>query len=113
MSSRSLTGSEFLLRMTVTVPVSVATLPIGSSVCAGAGAGAAGSGVCGVCGACACASRVEAVLVSFAAAGRGSRSVYGGIAETCCVPPNSKQPKSGNVSKNRYVTMKCPGLAGN
>jgi hypothetical protein len=29
-----------------------------------------------------------------------------GIAERCCVPPTSKQPRRANASKNRYVTMK-------
>src|SRR5882724_4697952 len=43
MSSWRLRGSESLLRMTVAVPVSVATLPIGSS--AGACAAGAGEGV--------------------------------------------------------------------
>ncbi len=52
MSSLSLSGSEFLLRITVAVPVSVATLPIGSAAgaCAGAFAvdeGVAGEGVAG------------------------------------------------------------------
>jgi hypothetical protein len=43
MSSWSFSGSESLLRMTVAVPVSVATLPIGSSEAADAGE--AGEGV--------------------------------------------------------------------
>lgn len=46
MSSCSLSGVELLLRVTVALPVRVATLPIGSSAAAGAGEGAAaGAGV--------------------------------------------------------------------
>ena len=50
MSSRRCSGSEFLLRMTVAMPVSVATLPIGSLVVEGAdeSAGAGAAGVAGV-----------------------------------------------------------------
>ena len=46
MSSWSLSGSESLLRMTVAVPVSVATLPIGSSAgaCVAEAGGGAGEG---------------------------------------------------------------------
>ncbi|MGY3192684.1 hypothetical protein ACVIWU_002050 [Bradyrhizobium sp. USDA 4509] len=75
MSSRICSGVAVLLRVTVAVPVSVATLPIGSgaagcALAAGAGvagAGVAGAGVGGValgagagaCAGCACASRVK------------------------------------------------------
>src|SRR5690242_13208526 len=55
MSSLSLSEIEFLLRITVAIPLTAATLPIGSSEAAGAGVGsgvADGSGV-GAAGACA------------------------------------------------------------
>src|SRR5579883_2270085 len=61
MSSRTCSGSEFLLRITVAMPVSVATLPIGSleaagvdessaagAVVAGAAAGGLAAGAVGV-----------------------------------------------------------------
>src|ERR1019366_3915491 len=51
MSSCSFSGVEALLRMTVAVPVSVATLPIGSSAGADMGELAAGEGAAGPAGA--------------------------------------------------------------
>ena len=57
MSSLTLSGMALLLRVTVAVPVTVATLPIGSSGArasaardaAGSGAAAGAAGVCGAC----------------------------------------------------------------
>src|SRR5579871_1168886 len=76
MSSRTCSGSEFLLRMTVAIPVSVATLPIGSLVAgadepvaaggsfvAGAGGFAAGAGGAGV-GWAACARRMTSMVAA-------------------------------------------------
>src|SRR5438552_3920453 len=50
MSSLSLSGIEFLLRMTVALPVRAATLPIGSTGTGAAGEGASGAAA-GGCGA--------------------------------------------------------------
>ena len=64
MSSLTLSGVVLLLRITLALPVTVATLPIGSSgACASAAgaaaSGAAGSGAAGCAGAgCACANCV-------------------------------------------------------
>ena len=65
MSSCSLSGVDALLRVTVALPVSVATLPIGSAgaACAGAGAAAGcGRGCCGrrrCCGRRGCRCRLR------------------------------------------------------
>src|SRR5215475_450970 len=61
MSSFSFSAIESLLRMTVAVPVMVATLPIGSpaGAAAGAGGGVPGVGACGEGAGWAWASRVR------------------------------------------------------
>src|ERR1700747_2493317 len=92
MSSLSLSAIEFLLRMTVAVPTSVATLPIGSSARAGEadaeGAGeASGAGVAagcvgegdGVGSGCACANCILSALAS-SPANRAPSSSGGSIA---------------------------------
>ena len=48
MSSRRCSASEFLLRITVAMPVSLATLPIGSSDAAGTGVDESAAGAAGV-----------------------------------------------------------------
>ena len=103
MSSLSFSAIESWLRITVATPFSVATLPISSSE--GVCAGEAVAGSC-ACGACACASRAGSVLASSITGVVMSTPAGDGIAERCCVPPTSKQPRRANASKNRYVTMK-------
>ena len=58
MSSLTLSGVVLSLRITLALPVTVATLPTGSSGACASAAGVAGSDVAGSGAACACASCV-------------------------------------------------------
>src|SRR5665213_3667697 len=110
MSSRSLSGVDALLRVTVAVPVSVATFPIGSAAAAGAGAGvapgagvAAGAAAGGVVGAgCACANPVQPDVAS-GAVGVSLASTGDGIAKTFAVAASMKQPRNQIASGSRCV----------
>jgi hypothetical protein len=62
MSSCRRSGADALLRVTVALPVSVATLPIGSASAEGAGEGAAAGA--GACAGWVCASRFRPDLAS-------------------------------------------------
>src|ERR1700722_14072256 len=103
MSSCSLSGVEALLRVTVALPVSVATLPIGSAwvgAAAAAGAGVAAGAAVGA--GCACANPVEPDIAPRAADGSPA-SIGDGIAKTFAVPPNVRQPKSQIAKGSRCV----------
>src|ERR1700677_1437526 len=106
MSSCSLSGVEALLRVTVALPVSVATLPIGSADAAWVGAAAAaGARVAGraVVGAgCACADWVEPDIAR-RAADAFPASIGDGIAKTFAVPANIRQPRSQIANGSRCV----------
>src|ERR1700722_11522526 len=82
MSSCSLSGVAALLRVTVALPVKVATLPIGSSLAGSEGAGAAC--VAGACAGCTCA-------------------------KTFAVPANIKQPQSPAANENRCIKTGSQG----
>src|SRR5665213_2986628 len=105
MSSCSLSGVATLLRVTVALPVRVATLPIGSSVAA---AGCAGEGAVAGAGACAgwaCADRVRPDIVS-ALTGQGPVSLGADIATALAAPESTRQPTSQTAKENRCrVTM--------
>jgi len=94
-----------LLRVTVALPVSVATLPTGSSAVACAGEGAvAAAGACAYAG-WICANLVRPDSV-FTEAGIGPTSIGEGIAKTFTVPASAKQPTSESGNENRRrVTM--------
>jgi hypothetical protein len=117
MSSRKCSASEFLLRMTVAMPVSVATLPIGSLevgadesvaaaggfvVDAGAGgfaaAGAAGVGGAGV-GWAACARRMTS-MVAATLEGAACASVGVGIARSLAGAISITTPISARASQS-------------
>jgi hypothetical protein len=112
---------EFLLRITVAVPVSVATFPIGSSAAAGAGAapGAAGAGTApgkgvgegvgpgtGAGAGWVCASFVAPDIAATPSDGFSS-SIGEGIAITRAIPASMKQPTSESaIESRRRVTTK-------
>ena len=100
MSSCSLSGVEVLLRVTVALPVSVATLPIGSSAAGWAAEGAAAGAWAGAAG-WACANRIRPGVASSVTC---PASTDDGIAKTLAVPASKKLPKSQTASKNRRIT---------
>src|SRR5882724_5062250 len=112
MSSLSFSGVVTLLRITLALPLSVATLPIGSSAGACVGAAVAGSGAAGAAGVCACARCVRPPVVSSAASGFWSISKGNGIAERLGAPPSTRQPSSGSTNESRNVTMGSRGGEG-
>src|SRR5215471_12229248 len=87
--------------MTVTVPVSVATFPIGSSAVVGAGEAAAGSAACASLVRSVPTSFLTLLLASFAAA-----APRDGIATRLCALPSTSQPRSASASESRYVTLR-------
>src|SRR5665213_2336097 len=103
MSSCSLSGVATLLRVTVALPVRVATLPIGSSVAA---AGCAGEGaVTGAGAGWACANRVRPDIAS-AVTGEDPVSLGADIATALAAPESIRQPTSQTAKENRCrVTM--------
>ena len=108
MSSFSLSGVAALLRVTVALPVSVATLPIGSSLAAGAGV-VAGAGA-GACAGCVCASFVESEIASHV---REKSSCGGdGIATAFAAPASMKPPTSQSAKNRCLVTIGNPGKKG-
>src|ERR1700733_7995979 len=120
MSSCGLSGVAALLRVTVAVPVSVATFPIGSAGAAGAAAaggvgaaagagGTAGAGVPAGAGAgvgCACAKFVGPDLASIAA---GASAASNGAAKTFAVPASMKQRSSQVANGSRCIVTGSPG----
>src|SRR5580693_693934 len=101
MSSFSLSAVACLLRVTVALPVRVATLPIGSSLPGDAVAvapGAAGVGGVGADGACAI---IIALVVASEAAGGRVASSSGDCAETLDAPASIKQLTSQIAIENR------------
>jgi hypothetical protein len=125
MSSRKCSGSEFLLRMTVAMPVSVATLPIGSleagaeeSVAAVAGAGgfvagpggfaAGGVGAAGVGVGWAWVRRMTS-KVATTPAGSARASVGVGIAKSLAGAVSISAPISARASESLWdVTTDLP-----
>jgi hypothetical protein len=117
MSSLRLSGVAAFLRVTVALPVRVATLPIGSiagawscaggwaGVCAGTGV-AAGAGGAGVGAGWICANSIEPEVAS-GVSGQSLASTGEGIAKTFVVPARRKQQRSQSVNEGRYrVTIK-------
>jgi hypothetical protein len=100
---------ESLLRITVAVPVRVATFPTGSAAAAGAGegAGAGGAGEGGAAGAGAgwiCASLVGPEVARDVTA--PSSCMADGTAKLSVVPASMKQPRSESANESRRrVTM--------
>src|ERR1700722_13723331 len=104
MSSCSLSAVEFLLRMAVAMPVSVATFPIGSSASAGGGAVAGGGGEGG-------AGRGRGPVGGGHFVGGPDTSSTGtdfctissgdGIANRLAAPVSMKPPASQSANENR------------
>jgi hypothetical protein len=116
-SSLSLSGVAVLLRVTVALPVKVATLPIGSlavvwaadwsgaggwaGVCAGPGvAGGAATGGAGAGAGWICANSVEPEIAS-RESGQSPASTGEGIAKTFVVPASRKQKRSHIANEGR------------
>src|SRR6266480_1970103 len=108
MSSLSLSGIEFLLRMTVALPVRVATLPIGSSFELCASVGWAGEGVAGAgTGAGWAWANLIAPDIACMRAGGCPVSRGDGIAKAFDTLAGTRQVRSQTAKQNRcLVTMK-------
>jgi hypothetical protein len=110
MSSLSRSGVSVSLRVTVATPVSVATLPIGSSgaLC---WSGAVAASPAGVGGVCACASRTRGAAPSIGRARPPSAGA--GIAPAAETGLSARKPTSQIACKDRLdVTKGFPAAAG-
>src|SRR5664279_5011874 len=106
MSSCSLSGVADLLRVTVALPVSVATFPIGSSLAGWSGGLAAVAGEVGGVGACAIVIGREVAACTSAT---GSLPSGDGIAKTPAAPAGMTAQTSQSAKESRgRVTMVSP-----
>lgn len=99
MSSRSLSGVADLLRVTVALPVSVATFPIGSSLAAWSDGLAAVAGEVGGAG-CACADMVRSGTACAAAAPGAD-----GVAKTFAGPIKQQTSQTARINRRRVTRI--------